>query len=259
LEIIALWLVVNHNSPQGAAFFKSTLSLSGALLEKRSEVENFFNLSQENENLKSQNTILLQDLFNKSLTLQSSEEAPENTSQGPFQVIGGRIVDQTLRLSENYLTINKGSKDGVREGMGIFDKDGVVGRVKAVSKNYSIGISLLNTSLLISSKIKSNQVFGSINWDGKAVHTAKLLYVPRHVRAVVGDTVVSSGYSSVFPEGIMIGIISSIKPADNQNYLDIDVKLHADFSKLNHVYLVRNTEIEEIDSLYQQSDISNEY
>ena len=143
--------------------------------------------------------------------------------------------------------------------MGIFNQDGIVGRVKSVSENYSVGISLLNTGLLVSSKIKSTENFGSVNWDGKSSKQAKMLYVPRHVRAQAGDTIVTSGYNAVFPEGIQIGVISAINPASDPNYLDIVIDLSTDFSRVNYVYLVENTRIVELDSLYKKSEVVNEF
>lgn len=170
------------------------------------------------------------------------------------------MIGSSLRFSQNYLTINKGAKDGIKPGMGIFNPQGVVGRVKSVSENYAVAFSLLNTDLLVSSKIKSTDVFGSVQWDGESSTEAKLLFVPRHVKAQEGDTIVTSGFNAVFPEGILIGIISKISPDEKDpNYLDLTVKLSTDFSKVNYVYLVENTLFNELDSLYRQSEISNEY
>ena len=136
----------------------------------------------------------------------------------------------------------------------------IVGRVKSVSENYSVAFSVLNTNLLISAKIKSSEVFGSIQWDGVNASEVKLLYVPRHVKAVKGDTVITSGFNAVFPEGILIGVISKVEVnKKDSNYLSITVKLSTDFSKLTYVYLVENTQFQELDSLYRQSDLPNEY
>jgi rod shape-determining protein MreC len=98
-----------------------------------------------------------------------------------------------------------------------------------------------------------------VNWDGKNPDEAKLLYVPRHVKASVGDTIITSGFNSIFPSGIQIGTIKEINPGKEQNYLDILIALSADFSRINYVYLVENTQIGELDSLYQQAEIRNEY
>ncbi|TFV93713.1 rod shape-determining protein MreC [Algoriphagus kandeliae] len=259
LEIIAIWMVVRNNSPQGAAFFNSSMALTGSLLKTQADIVGFFNLAEENQDLASQNAELLQQITLLTPYDSLSEEGLDSAFRASYTVQSARVVGQTLRLTQNHLTINKGSNQGVKEGMGIFNQEGIVGRVKSVSKNYAVGISLLNTGLLVSSKIKSSDVFGSINWDANDPQFAKMLYIPRHVLASPGDTVVTSGYNAIFPEGILIGTISEVAPADDQNYLEITVRLSTDFSKLNHVYLIENTELSELDSLYQKAEISDEY
>jgi len=259
LEVVAVWLIVSNNSPQGAAFFNSSTALTGSVLKTQSDVVDFFTLAEANKELTEQNAALLEKLTRINPPVDSVTFELDSAFEASFKFKSARVISQTLRFAQNHITINKGEKDGIKPGMGIFNQDGVVGRVKTVSKNYSVGISLLNTGLLISSKIKSNDVFGSVNWDGKNPDEAKLLYVPRHVKASVGDTIITSGFNSIFPSGIQIGTIKEINPGKEQNYLDILIALSADFSRINYVYLVENTQIGELDSLYQQAEIRNEY
>ncbi|MDF2158928.1 rod shape-determining protein MreC [Algoriphagus sp. CAU 1675] len=259
LEVIAIWLIVSNNSPQGAAFFNSSNALSGSVLNTQSEVLGFFSLGEMNEKLLDQNTALMTQLELLNPATDSINLKLDSALEASLEFKGARVISQTLRFAQNHLTINKGEKDGVKVGMGIFNQEGVVGRIKSVSKNYAVGISLLNTELLVSSKIKSSDVYGSINWDGNDSKYAKLLYVPRHVQAQVGDTIVTSGYNAIFPEGIHIGIIQDIERRDDQNYLNITVELTTDFSRVNYVYLVENLAFEELDSLYNNAEVNNEY
>lgn len=259
LEVLAIWLLVANNSPQGAAFFNSSTSIVGSILETQSDVRDFFSLAEANEALVGENSRLMEQLKSLKTDPDSVELSLDSALSSQFEFLGARVISNSLRYAQNHLTLNKGSEQGVKPGMGIFNESGVVGRVKSVSKNYSVGISLLNNDLLISSIIKSTGDFGSINWDGKNSQTAKLLYVPRHVKAQIGDTIVTSGYSAVFPRNINIGVISNVIQSGDPNYLDIEVALTTDFSKVSYVYLVENTEIEELDSLYQQSEITNEF
>ncbi len=259
LEVAAVWLIVTNNSPQGAAFYNSSNAIAGTVLKARSDVIDFFSLAQSNENLLAENALLLQQLNAIGGDVDSLAIPLDSALASQFQFRGGRILSNSLRFSQNHLTLNKGRKDGIKEGMGIFNHEGVVGRVKSVSENYAVAISLLNTGLLISSKIKANDAFGSINWDGKNSRQAKMLYVPRHVKAQVGDTVVTSGFNAVFPEGINIGTVASIEQGGDPNYLDILVDLSTDFSKVNYVYMVENTHFNELDSLYIQSEVTNEF
>ncbi len=260
LEVLAIWMIVSNNSPQGAAFFNSSNVLIGSVLKQQADLVQFFSLAEANEALTAENAQILQQLSFLQVKPDSIAFELDSALTATYQFRGGRVIGSSLRFSQNYLTLNKGSKDGIKPGMGIFNPDGIVGRVKSVSENYSVAFSLLNTGLLVSSKIKSTEVFGSVQWDGNNTSEAKLLFVPRHVKAQEGDTVITSGFNAVFPEGILIGVISKISPDEKDpNYLDLTVKLSTDFSKVNYVYLVENTKFTELDSLYRQSEISNEY
>lgn len=260
LEVAAVWMIVTNNSPQGAAFFNSSNALVGSVLKQQADVVQFFSLAEANEALTSENAAILEKLLLLQVKPDSVSFTLDSAFAATYQFKGARIIGNSLRFSQNYLTLNKGSKDGIKPGMGIFNPEGVVGRVKSVSENYSVAFSLLNTGLMVSSKIKSTDVFGSVQWDGKSSSEAKLLFVPRHVKTQEGDTVVTSGFNAVFPEGIQIGVISKVAPDEKDpNYLNLTIKLSTDFSKVSYVYLVENTQFNELDSLYRQSEISNEY
>ncbi len=253
-------MIVTNNSPQGAAFFNSSNALVGSILKQQADVVQFFSLADANEALTAENAEILQTLLALQVKPDSIQLPLDSAFVATYEFRGARVIGNSLRFSQNYLTLNKGSKDGIKPGMGVFNPEGVVGRVKSVSENYSVAFSLLNTGLMVSSKIKSTDVFGSVQWDGKNSTEARLLFVPRHVKTQEGDTVVTSGFNAVFPEGIQIGIISKVAPNEKDpNYLDLTVKLSTDFSKVSYVYLVENTAFDELDSLNRQSEISNEY
>lgn len=260
LEFLAIWMIVANNSPQGAAFFNRSNELVGNALQKQSDVVQFFSLADANAALVDENARLKRELLELQVRPDSMPLVIDSVLEANFELKGARVVANSLRFSQNYLNLDKGSKDGIKPGMGVFNSQGIVGRVKSVSENYAIVFSVLNTNLLISAKIKSSDVFGSVRWDGSNTSEVQLLYVPRHVKASKGDTVISSGFNAVFPEGILIGKISKVEvnKAD-PNYLALTVKLSTDFSKLNYVYLVENTRFQELDSLYRQSDLINEY
>lgn len=260
LEVMAVWMIVTNNSPQGAAFFNSSNALVGSLLKQQADVVQFFSLAEVNEALTDENAEILEKLLALQVKPDSVSLPLDSAFAATYEFRGARVIGTSLRFSQNYLTLNKGSKDGIKPGMGIFNPHGVVGRVKSVSENYAVAFSLLNTGLMVSSKIKSTDVFGSVQWDGKNSTEARLLFVPRHVKTQEGDTVVTSGFNAVFPEGIRIGIISKVAPDEKDpNYLNLTVKLSTDFSKVSYVYLVENTQFDELDSLNRQSEISNEY
>jgi rod shape-determining protein MreC len=260
LEFLAIWMIVANNSPQGAAFFNSSTELVGNALKKQADVVQFFSLVDANAALVEENASLMQEILRLQVKPDSMPLAIDSTLEATFELKSARVVANSLRFSQNYLTLYKGAKDGIKPGMGIFNAQGVVGRVKSVSENYAVAFSVLNTNLLISAKIKSSDVFGSVQWDGGNTTEVQLLFVPRHVKASKGDTVITSGFNAVFPEGILIGKISKVEVnKTDPNYLALTVKLSTDFSKLTYVYLVENTRFQELDSLYRQSDLTNEY
>lgn len=260
LEFLAIWMIVANNSPQGAAFFNSSNELVGNALKKQADVVQFFYLADANVELSTENASLRQQLLGLQVTPDSIPLTIDSALNATFKFKGALVIANSLRFSQNYLTLNKGAKDGIKPGMGVFNSQGAIGRVKSVSENYAVAFSILNTSLLISAKIKSTEVFGSVQWDGGNASEVQLLYVPRHVKASKGDAVVTSGFNAVFPEGILIGQISKVEVnKKDPNYLALTVKLSTDFTKLTYVYLVENTQFQELDSLYRQSDLTNEY
>jgi rod shape-determining protein MreC len=258
LEVIAIWMITSNNSQQGAAFFNSSNQLIGSMLGAQNDVVEYFSLSSVNKSLVDKNAELLAELEKLRQPADSVFIELDSLLSSTFQFKGAKVINNSLRLTQNHLTINKGSNHGIKQGMGVFNEEGVVGRVKNVSKNYASIISLLHTELLISSKIESNDVFGSTKWDGKNPKMAKLLYVPRHVVVEKGDKIVTSGYNAVFPEGIPIGTVIEIKPGPETNYLDITIELATDFSKISYVYLVENFQQQELDSLYQSTGLNYE-
>lgn len=260
LEVLAIWMIVANNSPQGAAFFNSTNEMVGSLLNKQAKVTQYFFLTEINDELKAENLEIMSQLIALQSKVDSVPIKLDSTLESNYQFIGARVISNSLRFAQNYITLNKGALEGVKPGMGVFNSEGAVGRIKSVSEHFSVAFSLLNTGLLVSSKIKNLDVFGSVKWNGDKASEAKLLYIPRHVKTQEGDSLITSGFNAVFPEGILIGVITKIEPdKKDSNYLDITLNLSADFSKLSYVYLVENTRFQELDSLYRKSDITDEY
>lgn len=258
LEAIAVWMIASNNSQQGSAFFNSSNQFIGSILGAQNDVVEYFSLASVNKSLVDKNAEMLMELERFKQPSDSVFIALDSALASSFQFKGAKVINNSLKLTQNHLTISKGSNHGIKPGMGVFNEEGVVGRVKSVSKNYSSIISLLHTELLISSKIQSNDVFGSTKWDGKDSKIAKLLYVPRHVVVKAGDKVVTSGYNAVFPEGIPVGTVTEVKPGSETNYLDITIELATDFSRISYVYLVENTQQQELDSLNQSIGVENE-
>ncbi|EPR69465.1 rod shape-determining protein MreC [Cyclobacterium qasimii] len=249
LELLALGIIFTHNSPQGAVYFNSSNKFTGRLLSSKNNFVSYFTLYSTNKALAEKNASLLNRLDRMTPVADSAYFALDSTLSNNYNFWSARVINNSINLSQNFITLDKGKVDGVVEGMGVFNEQGIIGRVKGTSNHFSSVISLLHTDLLISSKIKATEVFGSIKWDGINSSEAKLLYVPRHVMVEPGQEIVTSGYNAVFPEGIPVGKVKEVSYGNETNYLDITISLGADFSKLNFVYLVKNDLREEMDSL----------
>jgi len=149
------------------------------------------------------------------------------------------VVNNSTNKRFNYITLNKGIKDSIETEMAVVTNYGVVGVINRVSKNYSTAISILNPGLKISVKIKRNGYFGPLSWEGERIDECVLNEIPQHVDLEKGDTIVTSGYSAIFPEGILIGFIDDYKLKDG-NFFEIKVKLALQMKSLNHVNIVNN-------------------
>ncbi|WP_299705408.1 rod shape-determining protein MreC [uncultured Pontibacter sp.] len=264
LEALCIFLIVRYNTYQGAAMFNSANTYVGQVLEFQSGVTDYFRLASVNSTLARENAALRQELMlyreeaeaDSTAQLDTTLYAPTDTLKAqPFILHAGRVINNSVRRTNNYLTLAAGSQDGVKPGMGVISPNGAVGRVKTVSKKYATVTSLLHSQMLISAKIKKNNTFGTIKWTGGDYRTALLDYIPLHVKPEIGDTIVTSGYNTVFPEGINVGTISKVDREADKSFYTIRVQLAVDFAQLSYVYVVENPLRVERDSLELEAGI----
>ena len=166
-----------------------------------------------------------------------------------YPLVPARVINNSLRAVDNYLTLNVGAADGVQSGLGVMSPNGVVGQVKSVSAHYATVFSILHSKMAIAAKIKRDGTFGSVKWPGEDYSHALLDYIPRQNRLVVGDSVVTSGYNAVFPEGVLVGTVESFVKEPDKNFWTVRLRLGVDFSRLTYVYVVHNRPRTERDSL----------
>ena len=248
LEILSLVLLFGFNDRQKLAFVTSANSVSGSIYELFSNVDVYFNLRRENTLLVEENARLRSMLYE--LTDSQTVDSARNMSRDG--VIAARVIDNSVRKDDNYMTVNKGSNDGVGKGMGVYNSTGVIGVIMASGKSYSVVMPILNGNTSISSKIKGTDNFGFLEWSGGDPYTAQLKDVPYHSNVEVGDTVVTTGFSSVFPENITIGTVADVQRLSNGYTLKILVSLAVDMSDLGEVYIHSKTVDPEIIDLQQQ-------
>nr|WP_301837898.1 rod shape-determining protein MreC [uncultured Prevotella sp.] len=253
LEVVSMVLLFRYNSYQGSVWFSSANAVTGKVYEWDSAVESFFSLSGVNSQLTQRNVFLEQQvrmLDDSIARLTRSQEAAVTrlSSMVPFQgcrLIPAKVVANMVNRYDNLITIDKGSADGVKRDMGVVCGMGVVGIVYLVSEHYSIVIPALNSHSNISCTIQRRGYFGYLRWRGGSSQLAYLEDVPRHAHFKLGDNVVTSGYSSVFPPGVMVGkILHVFNSADGLSYR-VQVKLSTDFARLRDVCLVDDSALQE--------------
>lgn len=253
LEVVSMVLLFRYNSYQGSVWFSSANAVTGKVYEWDSAVESYFSLSGVNSQLTQRNAFLEQQvrLLDDSIArLTRSQETAVTrlSSMVPFQgcrLIPAKVVANMVNRYDNLITIDKGSADGVKRDMGVVCGMGVVGIVYLVSEHYSIVIPALNSHSNISCTIQRRGYFGYLRWRGGSSQLAYLEDVPRHAHFKLGDNVVTSGYSSVFPPGVMVGkVLHVFNSADGLSYR-VQVKLSTDFARLRDVCLVDDSALQE--------------
>ena len=241
-------LIVQFNNYQGAKFFTSANNIAGGLFATITNIGDYFGLKEENESLLQYNRELNQEIADLRAELATYKDSASVASLSPihgFYFETATIVNNTVNATNNYITIDKGEADGITPEMGVFANDGVIGIVYMVSEHYSIVVPLLNSKSRISCIVKGDKNFATLQWEGGDTEHSYLIDLQRYSKTAVGDTVVTSGYSSIFPGNIPVGEIVKIEDSTDGMYHRAKVKLFTDFTCINKVFLVGNEKSKE--------------
>lgn len=251
LEVICFVLLFRFNNFQGSVYFSSANAVAGKVYEYNSSVTTFFNMSQSNKKLSERNLILEQQV--RALTQYiathhgdslAMEQCQKQALAG-FKLIPAKVIQSTINREDNLITIDKGKADGIHEDMGVACGTGVVGVVYMASDHYSIVLPVINVNSNISVMIRKRGYFGFLHWKGTPSDIAYVDDVPRHARFALGDYVVTNGYSSIFPPGIMVGkILHVFNSSDGLSYR-VQLRLSTDFDKLRHVCVIDNSALKD--------------
>jgi rod shape-determining protein MreC len=238
-EIFCLLLLVNYNNYQKSQFLNSSNAISGGIFEKVSSVTDYLSLARTNEELNREN-VRLRNLLHSSykLSADSSFAFTDTIYKQQYIYRTAKIINNSVNKQLNYITLNKGKIHGIEREMAVVTDNGVVGVVKSVSDNFSSVISLLNNRLRVSAKLKGNNYHGSLIWDGVDYKKAMLKDIPFHVNIAKGDTIVTSGFSAIFPEGVQLGVVDEVLSSSGSNFQNIKVLLSNDFKSLSYVKVV---------------------
>ena len=247
LEVICFVLLFRFNNYQQSVYFTSANVVTGKVYEVSGSVSSYFHLKSVNEDLLDRNMFLEQQIANLENALRERQvdsvivNSIRNLDNKDYQIFKAHVIRNSLNQADNYITLDKGSSSGIRPEMGVVDGNGVVGIVYKTSPNYSLVISVLNSKSSISCKIVGSEYFGYLKWEHGDSRYAYLKDLPRHAEFNLGDTVVTSGYSTVFPAGVMVGTVDDMSDSnDGLSYL-LKIKLATDFGKLGDVRVIART------------------
>jgi rod shape-determining protein MreC len=241
LWAFCFFLIVSNNKFQQVSVFNSTNKVVASVMEAVNYIKEYINLKENNASLARENAMLkslLPESFYDNSVLRTAID--DTLFSQKYSFITARVVNNSINRRSNYLTLDKGTMHGITKDMGVISSSGAVGIVKDVSDHYCTVMSVLHKNTRISTRFKNSSYFGSLLWDGSSSTEATLVEVAKHVNFKVGDTLVTTQFSTIFPEGVMIGTVKSsdIRPGDN--FFRITVKLSTNFSNLSHVYIVDN-------------------
>lgn len=259
LEIVCFVLLFSFNGFQGSIYLSTANAVSARLMVGKSRVASYFALDQTNEALAVQNAMLQQRVTELEQMLGqfrldslSEAEAIDKVRRMGFRITPVRIVDNSINKTDNFITIDKGSADGLVPDMGVIDCAGTLGVVYKCSQHYSLVMPLLNSKSSLSCKVLGGDSFGFLKWEGGDARYAMLYDLPRYAEVQIGDTIVTSGHSVSFPEGIMVGRVAEMFPSSDGLYVTLKVLLSAGFDQLGHAFVVSKMDADELVALKEE-------
>ena len=256
LEGISFVLLFSFNRYQNAAMFTSANEFAGNIYSFMSDVDGYFGLSDENEALVEQNRVLINEIEQLKQKLASFKDSTALATnsfaaplKGDFRFNTARAVNNSLNKVNNFITIDKGKNDGINSEMGVFNDKGVIGIIYKTSDNFSLVMPLLNSKSMLSCRVKGSNSFCTLRWNGEELQYSYLIDLPRYAIFQQGDTVVTSGFSSIFPADIPVGEIERLEDSDDGMFYRARVRLFVDFASIDNLFVVGNDNKLEQDTL----------
>jgi len=260
LEIISFTLIVKNQGYQKSVFLSSSNSVVAEMYEWSNGVVEFFKLRAANDNLSEENTALKNQVIQLQNQLETLKPRVKDSirfqipPEMEYRFIAAKVINCSTNKLQNSITLNKGSRDGVQPDMGVVSDEGVVGIVKVVNEKNSVVIPILNPRIEINCKFKRTNYTGPLKWEGDDYRYANLNDIARHVELTLGDTIITSGFTSTFPEGIPVGYIEDFKIKESDAYYKIKVKLAVNFRTLSHVKVINYLNYKEQKELEKKAE-----
>jgi len=249
-------LMVKNRSFQSTHIINSANAVSAKTYEVVSNTKEYLSLKEENQKLANENAKLKNIMRSSSYEFISLKNFERNDTlyKQKYTFFPAKIINNSTNYRSNYLTLNIGRAQGIVHDMAIINTEGIVGIVKDVSENYSSALSILHKDVKVNCKLKRDGSYGPLNWEKDDDYlTATLTDIPIHAKFKVGDTIVTSALSSIFPEGIMVGTVKHFERKSGDAFFTLKINLTTQFRKLNHVYVIKNFFKAEQDSLELKS------
>ena len=256
LELIAFQLIINNLSFHKSKFISSASSITGGFYNKINTISDYFQLDIENKELLNENLILrnkLEKLSQNMDTVAVSKIFNKTKFSQRYSYFQGRVEKNQFRNNYNFLTINLGEKDSITPEMGVINSKGILGITENVLQSYSRVRSILNKNSKINAKLKNSNYFGTLTWDGLDYNITQLMDIPRQAKLKVGDTIITGGMSSIFPEGIPIGRVNNIVNELSIKRI-INIQLFNDMSNLKNIYVVKDFDKQQLMNLEKLSN-----
>lgn len=256
LQAACVLLMVKNRSYQSSRIINSANALSGNAYQMVANAREYLALKEENQKLADENARLRNILRSSAYEFISLKNFRRNDTlyKQKYTYISARVINNTTNMRSNYLTLNAGRAQGIVHDMSVINTEGIVGIIKDVSENFSSALSVLHKDVKINCKLKRDGSYGPLNWEKDDDYmSATLTDIPIHARIKVGDTIVTSNLSSIFPEGIMVGRVRAYERRSGDAYFTVKVDLSTNFRKVNHVYVIKNFFKAEQDSLERTS------
>jgi rod shape-determining protein MreC len=238
LEIFCFYLIIQYNRVQNEIFWNSSNVYIARLATSTNKMYQYLNIRQVNDSLVRENANLIENLIR--IDYINTEIPQLDSAFSQYSIIPAPICNHTFQLANNHITLCKGRREGIEPNMGVISEKGLVGIVRNVSENYAHVISLLHSQTRISCAVQSRNTHGNLVWKTMDPQTMILESVPKHQYIAIGDTVVTSGYSTIFPKGIKVGRIEKFEVVPGSNSFEITVKLFQNLSSLPYAYVVKN-------------------
>lgn len=254
LEIICFYFIFSSNSYQKSVFLNSSNEITGKLYSVTGGITSYFGLQSQNRDLLEKNAeyqaqvLSLKKLLHEVVADSMVIEAFLNDSlkrKKEYNFIIAQVVNNNVSMTHNYITISKGESDGIKPDMGVISQQGIVGVVRAVSDNFAVVLPVLNPDMKVSCKTLASNTTGILSWDGSDSRFANMMDYPKFEKFEKGDTIVTSGFSGTFPEGLLVGVVEDYKSQTNDNFYSLKVKLSTDFLSLKDVIVIGSNMVQE--------------